>query len=208
MDEVLEIEARINSVVLTVGERAKYHFTVKNIDYTTEQTTTKKKIGIGFVDFTRLMMEGINLESQSVETKKGTTYESVLGDSSPRERNYAIRNITWTIEEVVDKLYEEFEQREWEGKALKLGDDEYTQNNLPPREVIESIIRLSMEKRGNKGKEVVETNVHKILSAFTPLLRKKSKSVVSKSVAGEIFEIATLNLGSATLQRVKSAIRE
>ena len=193
VDEVLEIEKRVNSIVLTSGERNRYHFDVKNIDYTTEQTEVEKKIESNSVDFSRIMAEGISLESQSIVMEKGTTYESVFGGAS-RERNYIIKNDTRTIEEVVDKLFEEFEQREWEGKALKLGDDEYTQNNLPPREKIEQLIRLSMDKRGNKGEEIIEKNVHKILSAFTPLLRKKSKSIISKFVAGKTFGISTAEL--------------
>lgn len=130
VDEVLEIETRISSVSLSSGVRSQYHFVVKNINYSTEQTAVDKVSEGGTVDFSRLVSEGIALESQSVEIEKGTTYESVLGSSS-RERNYAIRNITWSIEEVVDKLFEEFEQREWEGKTLKLGSDEYTKNSLP-----------------------------------------------------------------------------
>lgn len=190
VDEVLEIEARINSVIIVDGKRSTYHFSVKNINYSTEQTTVDKPAESGYVDFTRLMKEGIVLESQSVEVERGTTYEAVLGGSL-RERNYAIRNVTWTIDEVIDKLFEEFEQREWEGKALKLGESEYTQNSLPPREIIEDIVRLSMKKRGNYGEEIIETNVHKILSAFTPLLRKNKKSVISKSVSNNVFDITT-----------------
>ena len=95
------------------------------------------------------------------------------------------------IEARISKLFEEFEQREWEGKTLKLGEDEYTQNALPPRKTIEDIVRLSMKKRGNYGEEMIETNVHKVLSAFTPLLRKNKKSVSSKSVANDMFDIST-----------------
>ncbi|MBU5627833.1 DEAD/DEAH box helicase family protein [Oscillibacter sp. MSJ-2] len=193
VNEVLEVEARVSSDVLSSGERSKYHFTVRNIDYSTKQIEVPKKSDSDSVDFTRLLSEGIVLESQSVVVEKGTTYETVFSGSS-HERNYAIRNVTWTIGEVVDKLYDEFKMREWEGKTLRLGDEEYTQNRLPPREVIERIIRLSMEKRGNRGDVLVEKNAHKILSAFTPLLRKKSKSVVSKSVAGSIRDISTASL--------------
>lgn len=193
VDEVLEIEARINSTVITDGERSAYHFLVKNINYSTEQTTTDKLAQSGSVDFSRLLTEGIVLESQSVEVERGTTYESVLG-GTPRERNYAIRNITWTIDEVVDKLFEEFDQREWEGKILKLGENEYTQNCLPPRETIERIVRVSMENFGNHGEEVIEANVHKILSAFTPLLRKNTKTVTSRLVATDEFEASTRDL--------------
>lgn len=193
VDEVLEIEARIYSIVIASGTRSEYHFSVRNINYSSEQTTVDKPAETGSVDFTRLTKEGIVLESQSVEVEKGTTYETVLG-GSPREKNYAIRNITWTIDEVIDKLFEEFEQREWEGKTLKLGDSEYTKNSLPPRKTIEDIVRLSMRKRGNFGDEIIETNVHKILSAFTPLLRKNKKTIISKFVANDIFDISTESL--------------
>lgn len=89
VDEVLEIETRISSVSLSSGVRSQYHFVVKNINYSTEQTAVDKVSEGGTVDFSRLVSEGIALESQSVEIEKGTTYESVLGSSS-RERNYAI----------------------------------------------------------------------------------------------------------------------
>ena len=193
VDEVLEIETRVNSVIISEGTRSEYHFSVKNINYSTEQTTIDKPTDSCSVDFTRLMTEGIVLESQSISVERGTTYETIMGGAS-RERNYAIRNITWTIDEVVDKLFEEFEQREWEGKTLKLGEDEYTQNALPPRTVIENIIRLSMKKRGNNGEEVIETNVHKILSAFTPLLRKNKKTIISRAIANDVFDIKTATL--------------
>lgn len=193
VEEVMEIEARVNSDVIKEGIRGQYHFNVKNINYSTEYSEVDKNTENETVDFSRLMKEGIAIESQSVDVKKGTTYENALGGEM-YEHNYSIRNITWTIDEVVDKIYEEFEQREWEGKTLKLGDDEYTKNSLPPRRIIEYIIRLSMKNRGNSGEEIIESNVHKILTAFTPLLRKNKKSIVSKSVANDVYELSTNNL--------------
>lgn len=193
VEEVMEIEARVNSDVIKEGIRGQYHFNVKNINYSTEYSEVDKNTENETVDFSRLMTEGIAIESQSVDVKKSTTYENALGGEM-YEHNYSIRNITWTIDEVVDKIYEEFEQREWEGKTLKLGDDEYTKNSLPPRHIIEYIIRLSMKNRGNSGEEIIESNVHKILTAFTPLLRKNKKSIVSKSVANDVYELSTNNL--------------
>lgn len=193
VDEVLEIETRVNSTIISSGTRSEYHFSVRNINYKTEQTEIEKVPESTSMDFTRLMTDGITLESQSVKTEKGTTYESVLGGIS-RERNYAIRNITRTIDEVVDKLFEEFELREWEGKTLRLGEDEYTKNCLPPRETIEKIVRVSMEKRGNTGEDIIEANVQRILSAFTPLLRKNKKSVSSKSIPNDLYAIGTESL--------------
>lgn len=193
VEEVMEIETRVCSSVVSKGNREQYHFTVKNINYSTEKTEIEKSSENATVDFTRLMSEGIDIESQSIDIKKGTTYENALG-GGVYEHSYTIRNMTWTIEEVVDKIYEEFEQREWEGKILKLGNEEYTKKMLPPRHIIEYIIRLSMENRGNTGDEIIETNVHKILTAFTPLLRKNKKSVISKSVANDVFELNTIKL--------------
>lgn len=193
VEEVLEIETRVQSTVILHGIREKYHFSVKNINYATKQIEIKKTLEGEAIDFTRLMTEGIAIESQSVDIKKGTTYENALGGTT-YENNYIIKNMTWTIDEVIDKLYEEFAQREWEGKVLKLGDEEYTKNTLPPRHIIESIIRLSMKNRGNSGEEIIETNVHKILTTFTPLLRKNKKSVVSESIANNIYEIDTNSL--------------
>ncbi len=193
VDEVLEIETRINSTSISSGMRSEYHFCVRNINYTTEQTEIEKVSESTSIDFTRLITEGIALESQSIEIEKGTTYETVLGSVS-RERNYAIKNITRTTDEVVDKLFEEFELRGWEGKTLRLGEDEYTKNSLPPRETIEKIVKVSMEKRGNTGDEIIEANVQRILSAFTPLLRKNKKSVSSKSIPNDLYVIDTKNL--------------
>lgn len=193
VEEVLEIEARIYSKPMEEGERSKYHFTLRNIDYTTTQREEEKKSQTGTVDFSRMMREGIVLESQSIQEEQETVYESVLGQGS-QKREYEIRNVTYTIDEVVDKIFDEFEQREWEGRTLKLGEEEYTKNQLPPRRQIEDMIRLSMKKRGNQGEEIVEKNVHKILTAFAPLLRKKTKSVVAVEKAGDTYEISTRNL--------------
>ena len=65
---------------------------------------------------------------------------------------------------------------------------------MPPRETIEEIVKLSMRKRGNNGDEIIESNVHKILSAFTPLLRKNKKSVSSRSIPNDVFEIKTADI--------------
>ena len=96
-------------------------------------------------DFSRIEKDGIKLVSQSVEVKKGTIYEGIKNNIE-RERNYTITYDTWTVEEVVDKIYDEFAVRDWEGKILQLREAQYTQNNLPPRRKIKSIIEKSMQE--------------------------------------------------------------
>lgn len=193
VDEVLEIETRIYSSVLLAGSRSKYQFTVKNINYSIDQKETNRNVESKPMDFSRLLTEGITLESQSVIVEKGTTYDAAFGGGS-RQINYAIENVTYTIDEILDKLFDEFEQREWEGKALKLGEHEYTQNNLPPREDIRKVIELSMAKRGNKGEDVIAKNANKIWNAFAPLLRKKTKTVISQTKMGDTFEVSSTQM--------------
>lgn len=113
-------------------------------------------------------------------------------------KKYQIRHITWTIDEVVDKLFDEFEQRETEYKTFGLREDEYIRDVLPSRQKVEDIIRFSMEKRGNTGDEIVEKNVHAILAAFTPLLHKNKKSIVSCSVPDDICTLNTTLLAQQT----------
>lgn len=193
VDEVLEIETRVSSVALSGPGRADYHFVVRNMRYKNILVETETPTAGGTLDFSRLLRDGILLVTQKEEEEKGATYDAAVGGEST-ERSYTVRHSTWTVEDVLDKLFDEFEQRDWEGRVLKLGEREYTQELLPPRADIRALIELSMKKRGNRGVRIVEKNVHHILNAFAPLLRRKSKSVASVSRLGEFFEVDTRKL--------------
>ncbi|MFA7745149.1 DEAD/DEAH box helicase [Salinicoccus roseus] len=177
VEEVLEIETRIYSQVLKKGDRSFFNFSVLNLDYARDEKEISNVKEKNIYDYSRLEKEGIKLDSQVIETQKETIFESV-SSYSPRSSRYLIKHETRTIQEVVDKIYEEFENRDWEGKVLKLGEEKYIQNSLPPREKIENIIKKSMQLRGIEGEEIIEKNVQKILQAFSTLLRKKKRSVV------------------------------
>lgn len=192
VDEVLEIETRIISEVVKNGDRSKYHFDVYNLDYTKEEVEVEHKPN-PVVNYSRIEKEGIKLDSQVVQTEKGTSYESIAGKDI-REKNYVIEYGTWTVQEVVDRIYEEFEIRDWEGRILKLGEEQYTQNNLPPKEKIREIILKSMKNVGIKGDQIIEKNVNKILNTFATLLRKKSKTVVPQLKVNDPVIISTKNI--------------
>ena len=198
VNEVLEIEKRLYSHVLEDGARAAFHFEVQNIRYTGQQEEIETSSENTTMDFSRLLTEGIVLESQAVTEEKSTLYQSALGYEAV-QRSYSIVKDTVSIDELLDKLYDEFEQREWEGKALRLGEDEYTQNQLPPRETIRRIIEISMEKRGNQGDLLTEKNAHKILTAFSTLLRRKNKTVVTRSTMENLFTVSTRDLEQQSL---------
>lgn len=192
VEEVLEIETRVYSEVLKNGERAKYNFIVHNLNYDKVQVEIEHNRKHEIYDFSRIEREGIKLESQVISTEKETSYESLTGFI--REKNYLIEYGTYSVDEIADKIYDEFSIRDWEGRILKLGKDKYTQNNLPPREKIRKIIEKSMARVGINGDRLVLKNRDAILKAFGTLLRKKGKTVKPELVVKEPFKINTNQL--------------
>ncbi|MBP2070730.1 DEAD/DEAH box helicase family protein [Thermoanaerobacterium butyriciformans] len=191
--EILEIETKIYSEAILGGERSKYHFEVYNLDYSKEEVEIEHKRDKEIYNYSRIEEEGIKLESQVEIVNKETVYESV-SENITRKRNYAIEYNTWSVEEVLDKIYEEFQTREWEGRVLQLGENQYTKNNLPPRDRIKEIIIKSMRKVGIKGDKLVEKNVNKIFQSFSTLLRKKGKTVTTEFKIKEPIQISTKDI--------------
>ncbi|MBO8169058.1 MAG: DEAD/DEAH box helicase family protein [Thermoanaerobacteraceae bacterium] len=192
VDEILEIETRIYSEVIKKGKRAKYNFEVYNLDYSKEEIEIEHKRDKEIYDYSRIEQEGIKLESQVEIVNKETVYESISGGL--REKYYAIEYNTWSVEEVVDKIYDEFSIRDWEGRVLQLGEDQYTKNNLPPRDRIKDIIIKSMKRVGIRGDRLTQKNVNKILQAFGTLLRKKGKTVTTIQKINEPIKIKTIDI--------------
>lgn len=198
VEEVLEIETRINSQVLLDGERSKYNFEVYNIDYTKEQKevphTQKNEM-----TFDSLMENLIPLESQSVIIKKDTEFENI-SNSKNRNKEYVIENETFSVDEIIDKIYDELQVRFDEGKILNIDVEQYSKNNLPKREVIEKLILKSMEKVGIKKEDgLIQKNRTKILQSFGTLLRKASKTVVIEKKINDLTTISTKDLVNESL---------
>lgn len=193
INEILEIETRIESNVVKEGERSKYNFVVYNIDYEKIEIERPHLNPKKSVDFSRLESEGISLESQVLEVEHETSYSSVLG-FEVREKNYLIEYGTYTVDEIVDTIYENFENRDWEGKVLQLGKEKYTQNSLPPRSKVEKIIYDSMKKRGIKGDRLIAKNRNKILQSFGTMLRKQGKTVIQETKPNQLIEVSTMNI--------------
>lgn len=198
VEEVLEIETRISSQVLLSGERSKYNFEVYNIDYTKEQKevphTQKDEM-----TFDSLMENLIPLESQSVIIKKDTEFENIF-DSKNRNKEYVIENETFSVDEIIDKIYDELQVRFDEGKILNIDVEQYSKNNLPKREVIENLILKSMGKVGIKKEDgLIQKNRTKILQSFGTLLRKASKTVVIEKKINDLTIISTKDLVNESL---------
>jgi type III restriction enzyme len=194
VDEVLEIENKIITTVKFEGDRNKYNFTMRNIDYDKEEKEVSSSASIKPIDYSTSWNEGIKLKSQSIIDSKDTEYHSLTtGDVT--YQNYNIKLRTNTVDEVVDKILREFRLRDWEGSILGLGDGTiYSKDNLPPREKIEEIIRKSMSKAGIIGDELVEENSIKIFTAFSTLFRKRNKTVVYKTRSANLFDVNTKDM--------------
>ncbi len=185
VDEILEIQMRLTSSPIHEGDRGKYHFTLYNINY--EKTfeavpTTETKV----FDYTK---DYIEFTAQVSNYETATQFANVKGDI--RETTYKIEKEMFSVESIVNKIYEEFKIREWEGITLKLKDGEYTKNNLPPKEALERIIRNSMQKRGITGDYLDKKNRQAVFSAFNTLLRKKPKTMIPKRVVNEPSPLST-----------------
>ncbi len=198
INEILEIETRLESKILTEGERSKYNFGVYNINYEKTEIEIPHLNQKESTNFSRIEKEGISLESQVLEAEQETSYSSVLG-FKVREKNYLIEYGTYTVDEIVDTIYENFENRDWEGKVLQLGAEKYTQNLLPPREKVESIIYDSMKKRGIKGNRLISANRNKILQAFGTMLRKQNKTVISETKPNQLKLLNTKDICSESI---------
>ncbi|MCK9455307.1 DEAD/DEAH box helicase family protein [Sulfurimonas sp.] len=193
VDEVLEIETRINSQVLKEGERSKYNFEVYNIDYEKIQTEIPH-IPKDEMTFNSLMKNGIPLESQSTVVKKDTEFEDV-SDFKTRKKEYTIQYETYSIDQIVDKIYDELSVRFDEGKILNIDVEKYSKDNLPKREIIEDMILKSMEKVGIKKEDgLILKNRTKIFQSFGTLLRKASKTVVIEKKMNDLIIVSTKDL--------------
>jgi len=194
VDEILEIEMKLTSSIVKQGERYQYNFALYNINYDKDPQEKEHKRNVEIYDYTKGYIE---LIAQIEEDEKSTEYTSLAGETY--YKNTLVEYNTYSVDEIVNKICEEFKTREWEGKILKLPDGEYTKNNLPPKETLKKVLRNSMGRVGIKGDRLVEKNRQKILQAFGTLLRKRGKTVVNVRKVNEPKPINTLEMDRETL---------
>ena len=200
VSEILEIETKLVSNVFNNDEpRSKYNFIIKNINYNKSEIEVEKKSSSKTMDYTNILKKGIKLESQTLEIEKETTFQSIYNSKDINEISYMISRECYSVDEVVDKIIQEFRARDWEGKILKLGNDQYTQNNLPDRSKIKNIILESMNRVGITDNYLTERNRNNVLTTFGTLLRKKNKTVIPVSTDLKVFDIDTKNISSQSI---------
>ncbi|MBS3998948.1 MAG: DEAD/DEAH box helicase family protein [Desulfobulbaceae bacterium] len=194
VEEILEIEMKLVSSPLTIGDRALHHFEVYNIDYSRNPQEKFSERKHDEFDYTKGY---IKLQSQIEDFEKDTEYTNLFGVSE--SKSTLIHYATYTVDEIVNKIFSELRLREWEGKILKLPTGNYSKENLPPKEEIRKIIRQSMEEVGIKGDRLTEINKIKIESSFNTLLRKTGKTTFYERKAKKPFAISTQNIDKESM---------
>lgn len=195
VDEILEIEMKLISCVIKKGGRNKYSFDLYNINYDKDQIEKGSKREHKEFDYTKGYIE---LIAQVEESEKTTEYTNLSGKI--RSKNTLIEYNTYTVDELTNKIFDEFKIREWEGQILKLPNGSYTlKEKLPPKDEIKKIILKSIEKRGIKGNRLVEKNKQAILKAFGTLLRKKGKTVVNIRKVTDPYPLSSQDIDRESL---------
>lgn len=194
VDEILEIEKKLESVPLNNGDRAKHHFEIHHINYDKQAISQKKSEKHNVFDYTKGY---ITLVAQTTQSEKETEYTDFSGEINSKRT--LINYNTDTVNEITNKIYNELAIREWEGKILKLPTGQYSKENLPSKDEIRKVIRDSMERVGIKGDRLIESNKHKIESSFSTLLRKASKTTTYQKKVKKPFKISTGDMNKESM---------
>jgi len=188
VDEILEVEVRLTSEILTSGERSKYHFDLYTLDYEKREKAVKAEKDTEVFDYSRGF---INLVAQVERMDRETEYEDLRGVIKPKTT--IIEKEVLTVKQVVDKIVEAFKTRDFEAK-IRFPKGTYKKENLPPDEEIKEIIVNSMRRVGIKSGVLTEDNANRIYRAFQTLFRPRGSTVVLDRKANKPKMISTKEL--------------
>ena len=188
VDEILEIELRLTSEVLTSGERAKYHFNLHTIDYEKQERAVRAEKDTEVFDYSKGY---INLVAQIEQVDRETEYEDLGGVIKPKTTT--IQKEVFGIDQVVAKIVETFKTRDFEAK-IRFPKGEYEKEHLPPENEIKEIIVNSMRRVGIKSGVLTEDNANRIFKAFQTLFRARGSTIVLERTVNKPQLISTKEL--------------
>ena len=187
VQEVLELETTIKNGVINDGDRSKYHFTLYNVSYKKEKQEVVVEKDIQTLNYKSYF----NFDSEVFRKESEIEYIKVGNQEIPFKQKYNIEKEKFLISDLLDKIEESFKIRKHERILLNIDGEQFSEENLPSREVIETMIRNSMARAGLSGDYLGKANRDKVISAFNTLLRKKPKSVSISKSPDNLFEILT-----------------
>ena len=187
VQEVLELETTIRNGVLSDGDRSKYHFTLYNISYKKEKQEVVVEKDVQTFNYKAYF----NFDSEVFQKESEIEYIKVGNQEVPFKQTYNIKKERYLISDLLDKIEESFKIRKHERILLNIDGEQYSEENLPSRKVIETMISNSMARVGLSGDYLGKANRDKVISAFNTLLRKKPKSVSINKSPEDLYEILT-----------------
>ena len=191
VNQILSID---NEIISEVDKNSIYNFDVSQLDYKKELDSQVIYKSPSKFNYEKAFTKGISLVSQSLISEKSVEYKTVGKNLATYKINYTIRKQSYPIEEIAEKIISELKRRNYEGKIIKLGDCQYSKENLPSKDIILKLIKTSMKKSGIYGDELTFDNRNRILNSFNTLLRKSSKTVIYKRVQGDLYKINTTQI--------------
>ncbi len=188
VDEILEIEIRLTSEILTSDKRTKYNFDLYTIDYEKQERAVRAKKDTEVFDYSKGY---INLVAQVEQIARETEYEDLSGVIKPKTT--IIQKEVFSIDKVTAKIVETFKTRDFEAR-IRFPKGEYKKEHLPPEEEIKEIIVNSMRKVGIKSGVLTEDNANRIFQAFQTLFRARGSTIVLERKVNKPIKLSTKSL--------------
>ena len=200
VDEILEIEVRLTSEILTFGKRKKYNFDLHTINYEKKEKAVKAKKDTEIFDYSKGL---INLIAQVEQIDRETEYEGL--DGIIRPKTTSIQREVFTIDDVVSKIVQTFKTRDFEAK-IRFPKGEYSKEKLPPENEIKEIIKNSMLKVGIKSGLLIRDNANRVFNAFHTFFRSRGSTIVLQRKVNKPKLISTKKLEkeSVSISSIKS----
>lgn len=188
VDEILEVEVRLVSVPLILGERTKYHFDIYNIDFTKNEKVVRGKKDTEVFDYSKGYT---NLVAQVEQVDKETEYEDLSGVIKPKHT--IIQKETYTVDEVISKIIDTFNTRDFEAK-IRFPKGTYEKEHLPPENEIREYVLESMRRVGIKSGVLTEDNANRVFNAFQTLFRVRGSTIIFDRRVKAPIKISTKDL--------------
>lgn len=179
VEEVMELDVRI--VAYPVDERKQYHFDIDQLVYKKKEVVEKVTPAKGDTAPPTL----VDLSPQSPVVKKHVKYKGIVGAGELEQTldvEYSMKPISEVAARVVKML---------RGIDLETG-SKYAKK--VPQAQIEQIILNSLKATKFEGEAVTEENEQKILAAFGPLARRRTKQ--RPRITVEVDTLATISTHS------------
>lgn len=193
--EVLEIETKItSSIVSTENPRYKYNIELHKLNYKKNKTLINNlDLNENEIDLQKVLEEGINLISDSIDRKKKITFNDINGNTN--EMEVILKNKYTTVDELTNDIFDSFVAANSEAEKLN---KEKTDLSTLDGDVIKSFIYKSLETI-NQNDIITSINKQRLLKVFSKLLPKHSKKIILKKSVNNIKIFNTSELGKISL---------